>query len=198
MNLLSIGAAYGVLVAVFQWGWGKNLIGVGKAGPIESFLPMMLFAILFGLSMDYEVFLLSRIKEEYDTQRATTTARPSPTAWRSPPGSSRRPRRSWSASSPASCSATSGSSRSSASAWRSPCWSTPRVVRMILVPAAMELLGDANWWFPSWLAWLPKVHIEGTELRPRPRRRPRPTSCGPPPGATRSFNPNRSGNTLAP
>ena len=66
MNLLSIGAAYGVLVAVFQWGWGKNRIGVGKTGPIESFLPMMLFAILFGLSMDYEVFLLSRIKEEYD------------------------------------------------------------------------------------------------------------------------------------
>ena len=69
MNLLSIGAAYGVMVAVFQWGWGKDLIGVGKAGPIESFLPMMLFAILFGLSMDYEVFLLSRMKEEYDTQR---------------------------------------------------------------------------------------------------------------------------------
>ncbi len=66
MNLLSIGAAYGVMVAVFQWGWGKDLIGVGKAGPIESFLPMMLFAILFGLSMDYEVFLLSRMKEEYD------------------------------------------------------------------------------------------------------------------------------------
>ena len=67
MNLLSIGAAYGVMVAVFQWGWGKDLIGVGKAGPIESFLPMMLFAILFGLSMDYEVFLLSRMKEEYDS-----------------------------------------------------------------------------------------------------------------------------------
>ncbi|MDQ6725030.1 MAG: MMPL family transporter [Actinomycetota bacterium] len=66
MNLVSIGAAYGLLVAVFQWGWGKNLIGVGKVGPIESFLPMMLFATLFGLSMDYEVFLLSRIKEEYE------------------------------------------------------------------------------------------------------------------------------------
>src|SRR4029077_20652078 len=54
------------MVAVFQWGWGKDLIGVGTTGPIESFLPMMMFAILFGLSMDYEVFLLSRIKEEYD------------------------------------------------------------------------------------------------------------------------------------
>jgi RND superfamily putative drug exporter len=66
MNLLSIGAAYGVIVAIFQWGWGKDLIGVGRAGPIDAWVPMLLFAIVFGLSMDYEVFLLSRIKEEYD------------------------------------------------------------------------------------------------------------------------------------
>ena len=60
MNMLSIGAAYGVIVAVFQWGWGASLIGIGKEGPIEAWVPMMLFAIVFGLSMDYEVFLLSR------------------------------------------------------------------------------------------------------------------------------------------
>ena len=66
MNLLSVGAAYGVMVAVFQWGWGISLIGVGKEGPIEAWAPLMLFAVVFGLSMDYEVFLLSRIKEEYD------------------------------------------------------------------------------------------------------------------------------------
>ena len=65
MNLLSVGAAYGVIVAIFQWGWGKELVGVGKEGPIQAFLPIMMFAILFGLSMDYEVFLLSRIREEY-------------------------------------------------------------------------------------------------------------------------------------
>ena len=65
MNMLSIGAAYGVMVMVFQWGWGGWLIGV-DSGPIEPFIPMMLFAVVFGLSMDYEVFLLSRIKEEYD------------------------------------------------------------------------------------------------------------------------------------
>jgi RND superfamily putative drug exporter len=65
MNLLSIGAAYGVLVAVFQWGWLKGLVGVEPA-PIEPFIPMMLFAIVFGLSMDYEVFLLSRVREEWD------------------------------------------------------------------------------------------------------------------------------------
>src|SRR5207247_358604 len=58
MNLLSIGAAYGVMVAVFQWGWAKNLFGVGQKGPIESWIPMMMFTILFGLSMDYEIFLL--------------------------------------------------------------------------------------------------------------------------------------------
>ena len=65
MNLLSIGAAYGVVVMIFQYGWGKDLVGVGKGGPIEAFIPIMMFAILFGLSMDYEVFLLSRIREEY-------------------------------------------------------------------------------------------------------------------------------------
>ena len=64
MNLLSIGAAYGVVVAVFQWGWGGEL-SASKAGPINPFIPMMLFAVVFGLSMDYEVFLLSRIREEY-------------------------------------------------------------------------------------------------------------------------------------
>ena len=66
LNLMSIGAAYGVLVGVFQWGHGKALIGVDKNGPIEAWIPMMMFAIVFGLSMDYEVFLLSRIKEHYD------------------------------------------------------------------------------------------------------------------------------------
>ena len=65
MNLLSIGAAYGVLVMVFQWGWGADLIGLDRPIPIISFIPMFMFAILFGLSMDYEVFLLSRVREEY-------------------------------------------------------------------------------------------------------------------------------------
>ena len=65
MNMLSIAAAYGVVVALFQWGWFGSLTGV-QAAPIEPFIPMMLFAIVFGLSMDYEVFLLSRIKEEFD------------------------------------------------------------------------------------------------------------------------------------
>ena len=81
MNLLSIGAAYGVIVMIFQCGWGKELVGVGKEGPIQAFLPIMMFAILFGLSMDYEVFLLSRIREEY-LRTGQTTVRRSPTACR--------------------------------------------------------------------------------------------------------------------
>ena len=104
MNMLSIGAAFGVIVAVFQWGWGASLIGVGKEGPIEAWAPMMLFAIVFGLSMDYEVFLLTRMREEYD--RPATTAAPWPTAWPRPAASSPPRRRSWSASSAASSSAT--------------------------------------------------------------------------------------------
>ena len=74
MNLLSIGAAYGVMVAVFQWGWGADLLGVGKPGPIDAWAPMMLFAVIFGLSMDYEVFLLSRIREDYDRTGDNATA----------------------------------------------------------------------------------------------------------------------------
>ena len=65
LNLLSIGAAYGIIVAVFQWGWGASLLGVSGTVPIESYVPMIIFAIVFGLSMDYEVFLLSRIREHW-------------------------------------------------------------------------------------------------------------------------------------
>ena len=68
MNLLSIGAAFGLIVAVFQWGWGASLIGIDGTGPIISFFPIFLFAIIFGLSMDYEVFLMSRMHEEWEHQ----------------------------------------------------------------------------------------------------------------------------------
>ena len=85
MNLLSIGAAYGVLVAVFQWGWVRGPHRHRTTARSRSFLPMMMFAILFGLSMDYEVFLISRIREEYLTHRqqrasAWPTASPPPPA----------------------------------------------------------------------------------------------------------------------
>ena len=162
MNLLSIGAAYGLMVAVFQWGWGKDLIGVGKAGPIESFLPMMLFAILFGLSMDYEVFLLSRIKEEYDRSGDNAHAVADGLA--------------------ATARVITAAALIMVCVFGSFMFDDQRVVkefglglafailidatvvRMILVPATMELLGDANWWFPRWLSWLPKIHIEGKDV----------------------------------
>ena len=90
MNLLSIGASYGVVVAVFQWGWGIGLLGLDQPMPIVSFVPLFMFALIFGLSMDYEVFLLSRIREEYlrtkDPHESVVTASARPR------GSSRRPR----------------------------------------------------------------------------------------------------------
>ena len=74
MNLLSVGAAYGVMVAVFQWGWAGSVIGIGEKGPIDPWIPVALFVVLFGLSMDYEVFLLSRIREEWLRTRENSTA----------------------------------------------------------------------------------------------------------------------------
>ena len=76
MNLLSIAAAFGIVTAVFQWGWLGDVFGVSRPGPVEAFLPVMLFAILFGLSMDYEVFLVMRIHEEWLRQRRQRPRRP--------------------------------------------------------------------------------------------------------------------------
>jgi RND superfamily putative drug exporter len=162
MNLLSIGAAYGVIVAIFQWGWLKNAVGVGKEGPIEAWVPMMLFAIVFGLSMDYEVFLLSRIKEEYDKTRDNAEAVAS--------GLAKTARLITAAAAIMIC------------VFGSFVLSDLRVlklvgfglafavlidatvVRLLLVPATMELLGDRNWWFPRWLEWLPRVNVEGESI----------------------------------
>ena len=124
MNLLSIAAAYGVLVAVFQWGWGSNLIGLHHTVPINPFLPLMMFAILFGLSMDYEVFLLSRVREEYvrtgDSHHSVVSGLSSSARVITSAASS------WSACSVRSSSVTTSTARCSASACRSPCSSTPR------------------------------------------------------------------------
>ena len=113
VNLLSIGAAFGVVVAVFQWGWGVDLLDLGAAGPVEAWAPMMLIAIVFGLSMDYEVFLLSRIREEYE--RSGDNADAVAAGSRRPLGHHRGRGRSWSACSAASCWDRAASSSSSAS-----------------------------------------------------------------------------------
>jgi putative drug exporter of the RND superfamily len=158
MNLLSIGAAYGIVVAVFQWGWGGSLFSI-EGAPIEPFVPMMLFAIVFGLSMDYEVFLLSRVREEWDRtgdSRASvadglaSTARVITAAaaimvvvFGSFIGESDRVVKLF------------GLGLSMA------VLIDATIVRMLLVPATMELLGDRNWWIPRWLdRILPRVHIE--------------------------------------
>ena len=159
MNLLSIGAAYGVIVAIFQWGWLKDIVGIGKEGPIEAWVPMMLFAIVFGLSMDYEVFLLSRIKEEYDRthDNADAVAR----------GLAKTARLITAAAAVMIC--VFGSFVLSdlrvlkliGFGLAFAVFIDATVVRLVLVPATMELLGDRNWWFPKALEWLPRVQVEG-------------------------------------
>jgi putative drug exporter of the RND superfamily len=159
MNLLSIGAAYGVVVAVFEWGWFSGILGVEQTGPIAPFVPMMMFAILFGLSMDYEVFLLSRIREEYDrtgnnavavADGLASTARVITAA--------------------ALIMVTvfgsfilgdSSTIKLFGLGLATAILVDATVVRMVLVPATMELLGDRNWWFPRWLDRLiPRLQVE--------------------------------------
>lgn len=166
MNLLSIGASYGVLVAVFQWGWLSSVLGIEK-GPVETFLPMMLFAILFGLSMDYEVFLISRIREEYVQSRnngmsishgVAATARVITAA--------------------AAIMVTVfigfvfGDDRvikEFGIGLATAIFVDATIVRLVLVPATMELLGDANWWLPRWLdRALPHIDLDGSSPRTPP------------------------------
>ncbi len=160
MNLLSIGAAYGIIVAIFQWGWAMDLIGVDKSGPIEAWVPMFLFAIVFGLSMDYEVFLLSRIKEEYDRTKVNATAVADGLA--------------------ATARVITAAALIMFCVFAAFALGDDRqlklfglglaiavlldatIVRMVLVPATMELLGDRNWWIPKWLdRILPNIEVEG-------------------------------------
>jgi len=160
MNLLSIGAAYGVIVAIFQWGWASKLIGVDKAGPIEAWVPMLLFAIVFGLSMDYEVFLLSRIKEEYDRTGDNGTAVAD--------GLAVTARVITAAALIMVCVFSAfvlGEDRSLklfGLGLAAAVAIDATIVRMFLVPATMELLGERNWGMPKWIdRFLPKIDVEG-------------------------------------
>ena len=164
MNMLSIGAAYGVVVAIFQWGWLGFVFGVEPA-PIEPFIPMMMFAIVFGLSMDYEVFLLSRVKEQYErtgdpvnsvadglsmTARVITAAA-------------------------AIMVVVFGSFvfeddriiKLFGVGLATAVFIDATLVRMLLVPSTMQLLGARNWWLPGWLdKILPNLNIEGEHHEP--------------------------------
>jgi putative drug exporter of the RND superfamily len=164
MNLLAIGAAYGIVVAAFQWGWGGSLLGI-EPGPIEPFIPMMLFAIVFGLSMDYEVFLLTRIREEYDRDGDNSQAVADGLA--------------------ATARVISAAALIMVFVFASFILEDMRtvkilglglaaavaidatVIRMLLVPATMELLGDKNWWIPRWLdRWLPDLVVDPVPAGP--------------------------------
>jgi RND superfamily putative drug exporter len=149
-----------VIVAIFQWGWLGSLVGIGKPGPFEAWAPMMLFTILFGLSMDYEVFLLSRIREEYVRTKDNALSVANGVAY-------------------------TGRVITAAAAIMIAVFMSfvlgfdlrqiklfglglavavlvdATIVRLVLVPATMELLGDANWWLPGWLSRIvPKFKVE--------------------------------------
>ncbi len=169
MNLLSIGAAYGVLVAVFQWGWFDSLLGFESQGALDTINVPLIFAVVFGLSMDYEVFLMSRIREHYmehgDNERAVAEGL-----------------------------STSARTISSAALIMTCVFAVfvltgvpsikelglgcavaialdATLVRLILVPAAMKLLGEWNWWMPSWLdRLLPDLSFEGGSSEPEPAK----------------------------
>jgi len=165
LNLLSVGAAYGILVLVFQEGIGAELLGFREAPVIESWLPLFLFAILFGLSMDYHVFLLSRIKEHYDEtgDNAASVAH----GLRSTAGII-------TGAALIMVAVFSGMASGDLVVFQQVGFGLAvavildaTIIRMVLVPASMELLGDWNWYFPRWMEWLPKINIEGA-LQPAP------------------------------
>ncbi|RNL62019.1 MMPL family transporter [Nocardioides marmoriginsengisoli] len=162
MNLLSVGAAYGVLVMVFQWGWAAGLIGVESTVPIVSFIPLFMFAILFGLSMDYEVFLLSRVREEYRRHGDNTRAVIEGIAGTG---------RTITAAALIMVAVFSGfvlgsdpSVKMMGVGLATAIFLDATVVRLVLVPATMKLLGDANWWLPEWLdRLLPRLDSASVE-----------------------------------
>jgi len=159
LNLLSVAAAYGVLVLVFQHGWGSGLIGVEYTAGVMAWLPVFLFVILFGLSMDYHVFILSRIREAYDRGCGTDEA----IAY--------------------GIKSTAGVVTSAAIVMvfvfslfatlslvmmkqfgvglATAVLIDATIVRGVLLPATMKLLGEWNWYLPPWLDWLPRVSLEG-------------------------------------
>lgn len=159
MNLLSVGAAYGLLVLVFQHGWGASLLGFQQVDIIEAWVPLFLFAVLFGLSMDYQVFLLSRIRERYtergDTRDAVVFGI----------GSTARI---ITGAALIIVAVFSGFAAGELVMFQQMGFGVAAaliidatIVRSVLVPATMTLLGRHNWYLPHWLEWLPRIEVEG-------------------------------------
>jgi len=167
MNLLSIGAAFGLIVAVFQWGWGADLIGVDATGPIISFFPIFLFSIIFGLSMDYEVFLMSRIHEEWEHSHDATES-----VTRGLALTGRVITAAAAIMVTVFASFMIGEDRIIklfGLGLASAVFIDAVIIRSVLVPAVMQLLGARAWWFPDWLdRILPRLHVEPAEGDPAP------------------------------
>jgi putative drug exporter of the RND superfamily len=164
LNLLSVGAAYGLLVLVFQEGIGAELLGLTESENVAAWVPLFLFSVLFGLSMDYQVFLLSRIRERYELTGDSDEAVE------------------WGVASTARL-ITGAALIIIAVFWGFAMGDLimfqqmgfgvavallldATIVRAVLVPAAMKLLGSHNWYLPGWLSWLPDAHVEGSAARP--------------------------------
>jgi putative drug exporter of the RND superfamily len=167
MNLLSIGAAFGLIVAVFQWGWGASLIGLDSTGPIISFFPIFLFAIIFGLSMDYEVFLMSRIHEEWEHSKDATAA-----VTRGLALTGRVITAAAAIMVTVFASFMIGEDRIIklfGLGLASAVFIDAVIIRSVLVPAVMQLFGKRAWWLPDWLdRILPRLHVEPAEGDPAP------------------------------
>jgi uncharacterized membrane protein YdfJ with MMPL/SSD domain len=165
VNLLSVGAAYGLLVLVFQEGVGNELFGFPQVDTVEAWVPLFLFAVLFGLSMDYHVFLLSRIRERFRQTGDNTDAIAHGV------GSTGRI---ITGAALIIVAVFSGFARGDLVMFQQMGFGVAvallldaTVVRLVLVPAAMDLLGERNWYLPTWLRWLPDVHVEGAKVGAR-------------------------------
>ncbi len=168
MNLLAVGAAYGLLVLVFVKGVGNELFGFQQVAIVEAWVPLFLFAVLFGLSMDYQVFLLSRIRERYSQTGVTDDAISFGV------GSTARL---ITGAALIIIAVFAGFARGDLVMFQQmgfgiavALFIDATIIRSVVVPATMKLLGRWNWYLPSWLAWLPDVHVEGHEEEPEPRR----------------------------
>ncbi|MGI8478426.1 MAG: MMPL family transporter, partial [Gaiellaceae bacterium] len=164
LNLLSVGAAYGLLVLVFQYGVGAGFLGFQETDTIEAWVPLFLFSVLFGLSMDYQVFLLSRIRERYDETRDTTDAVTFGV------GSTARI---ITGAALIIVAVFSGFARGDLIMFQQMGFGVAvallidaTIIRSVLLPSAMRLLGDWNWYLPRWLEWLPRLQVEGHAPHP--------------------------------
>jgi RND superfamily putative drug exporter len=158
LNLLSVGAAYGILVATFQWGWGEGLLGFESNGGITPWLPMFLFVILFGLSMDYHVFILSRVREAYD--RGLSNEDAVAHGIRTTAGVVTSAATVMVATFAVFAMLPLIDMKEMGIGLAAAVLIDATLIRAVLLPATMKLLGERNWYLPSWLGWLPRLEHE--------------------------------------